>query len=191
MTGLPLVVGIGHKARSGKDTAADTLVNVYSYTKVCLADPVRDLAYELFPNTRKAVDQFGWEQAKSQPHVRETLQNIGTACKHVFGDDFWSQQTKNKIIEIVDQGGRAVVPDVRFPVEAKMIRSLQGFLMKIHRPDRPHISREHHVSETALNDFTDWDYILHNNRDVHYLQETVIEAVSVGGLTMSEVLFDD
>ena len=60
----------------------------------------------------------------------------------VLEDDFW------------------VVTDVRFPSEADAIREHGGILIRVNR-DTGYV--DNHPSETALDDYMDFDYIITND----------------------------
>ena len=55
-----------------------------------------------------------------------------------------------------------IITDVRFPNEAKAIKDRGGILIRINRPQL--IERDfEHLSETALDDYNGFDYVIENN----------------------------
>lgn len=68
-----------------------------------------------------------------------------------------------------------IICDVRFPNEATAIWENNGFCVKIVRPQAQNSScNAGHLSETAMDEWSDWFYIIHNNRDgLHFLYEEV------------------
>src|SRR4051794_16838163 len=79
------LVGLTGYARSGKDTAAQVLINK-GFNRVAFADPMKNMLYALNPivvecselRLREIVDRDGWEGAKRLSEVRELLQRVGT-----------------------------------------------------------------------------------------------------------------
>lgn len=78
-----------------------------------------------------------------------------------------------------------VIPDVRFPNETQAIRNRGGALIRVDRPcwycgkytnpecDSIYHSMDKHESETALNEWTDWDFIIRNNYGFEELYKDV------------------
>ena len=146
------LVGLGHQARQGKDLAADAIVAAFGADarRFAFADAVRALARVEYRMT-----------AKDAP----LLQQIGVGRRNI-DPDIWVRTVAWAIADwMADRNGRpgvAVIPDSRFPNEARFIRAHQGLLLRIVRygadgqrfvaSDRPAT----HISETALNagDFT-------------------------------------
>lgn len=189
MVNGPLVIGIGHVARVGKDTAADALCRDLGFVRRALADPLKELAMRTDPlvtsTTRTqntnighgrlawVVQGMGWEGAKdSYVEVRRFLQNLGVAARDTFGPTFWVDQ----LVSWIERSGhdRIVVPDVRFPNEAEAIREAGGLLVRI---DRPGVRGDGHVSETALRDWDGWDHVFVNDRYPIDLQTDIVNWV--------------
>lgn len=184
------LVGIGHVARTGKDTAANALSRDLGFKRVAFADKLKELALKADPIVTPSPQTTnigagrgrlswvvqgvgGWEEAKNvYPEVRKFLQNLGLGARELFGQDFWVQQalqTKYGIdIDIV-------VSDVRFLSEAHAVKEAGGYLIRI---DRPGHSAHGHVSETELVDFEGWDAIIKNEGSVQDLEDDVIRIVT-------------
>lgn len=135
---VPLVevVGITGYARSGKDSVAATLAG-RGYTRLALADGVRAAAERLNPIfDRRPLSTWlaalGWETTKtSVPGVREYLQALGTEVgREMLGVDVWTRAAERRMWD----GGRFVVPDVRFASEAAWVRSFGGTVWRVERP---------------------------------------------------------
>lgn len=55
-----------------------------------------------------------------------------------------------------------IVTDTRFPDEAEAIKSRDGLLLRVNRfPQRVVVNE--HISETALDDYQDWDFVISND----------------------------
>lgn len=77
----PIVIGITGIAGSGKDTAANILVANHGFTRIALADPIKDLFDRLSGPTRqlhKELEAAGRSQ-------RWAWQVIGTECRESIG----------------------------------------------------------------------------------------------------------
>ena len=147
-----VIIGLTGYAQSGKDSVANILVQVYGFTRVAFADPIRDLLYETNPMLKEGyrvqglVDVYGWDKVKvDYPEARDLLQRLGVGARKTFGDMFWVQQALRK----VSFEGNYVIPDVRFPNEAKAIRQYDN--AQVWRIKRNGVLPVNlHVSETAM-----------------------------------------
>jgi hypothetical protein len=145
------VMGLHGLPGSGKDTFADEFVRVLGEhgvraVKLHLADPLRDVAEAAFGSRyetqaeKAALDTFWKDRLPHDPHTmdgpkelwlgaepitgRRILQFIGTDLfrKHVH-PDFWCVRLEQRVAAL--RGVQAiVVPDVRFPNEANLIRRM-------------------------------------------------------------------
>lgn len=70
-----------------------------------------------------------------------------------------------------------LVPDTRFPNELDFIRSLpRGKGWRVFNPRIP-VEENPHVSETALDDISDWDWVFDNDSSLDELRVKVYDAV--------------
>lgn len=76
-----------------------------------------------------------------------------------------------------------IITDVRFPNEAKAIKNRGGILIRIERDyvlrGGPEDPKNQHPSETALDDYQDWDYIIQNDGTIEDLIEKVKEILII------------
>lgn len=181
-----MIVGIGHVARVGKDTAAQALCRDLGFRRIGFADKLKDLAMEADPmifanqmtnvgvgsgHLRKIVVSHGWERTKdSFTEARSFLQNLGVGARKIFGPNFWVEQA----LAGVSPEDNIVVPDVRFFEELEAIRALGGKTIRITRPGRLATG---HVSEIALCEFDDWDATIDNNGSVIELEGKIVGTV--------------
>jgi hypothetical protein len=176
------VLGISGWARSGKDTAADYLVENHGYMKVSFSTPMKEAMYRLNPritvnevqNTalRIGVDIYGWEGLKDRsPDIRGLLQRFGTEIgREMFDENFWVDYALNSIPD----GGKAVISDVRYPNEADAIRQLGG---KVYRVERDGVfAANEHASEHALDAYK-FDGKIQNNGTIQGLQQNVEQQI--------------
>lgn len=138
------------------------------------ADPLKIIAMQLFGLTEKQC--YGTDEDKNThtnimwtnlPNVnhdeslgamtaREFLQYFGTdICRHIK-PDIWVESCINRMLESGTE--LAIVPDVRFPNEAEAIKKAGGKVIRLTRS--PH--EDQHESETALNDYNEFDHIIDN-----------------------------
>lgn len=183
----PFIVGLGHVAQVGKDTAAAALCRDLGFVKVGFADQLRELAMKADPLVTSSVrtinkdvghgryawvvQGMGYEPAKNTyPEVRRFLQNLGAGAREVFGLDFWIDQAMARARKYE----RVVIPDVRYLNEAESIHAAGGVLIRI---DRPGKVAHGHVSETELAGWDGWDETFVNATDVQALQANVVAFV--------------
>ncbi|MFF4054647.1 hypothetical protein ACFYZ0_02525 [Streptomyces sp. NPDC001708] len=175
-----LIVGLSGYSRSGKNSAAEALVQ-YGWRQAAFADKLREFLLAVDPvipgpygtgNLRLSIliREAGWEYAKDHyPEVRALLQRTGTeAGRKLLGPNVWVDALFE---EHADASG-LVVPDVRFPNEAKAIADRGGVLIRVVRPGvgpaKDKAGRVHE-SEEAL-DYWKFDHMLVNDgsvRDLH------------------------
>ena len=183
-----MIIGISGKAGSGKDTAAKMLEVLY-------ANP--DISYEDFANKRyknfadiqivhfadslketaQVLFRIGeWETNTQEGKkttinwigktVRELLQGIGQGLRDAIDFDLWV-----KILFANTKGwSNYIIADVRYPNEIKAIKERNGILLRI---DRKGAGAGNHSSETALDDYKEWDVHIENNNSIEDLFEAM------------------
>ena len=153
------------KARSGKDTAADVILKKYNGIPFAFADDVKKIAY----------NHFGWHGEKDELG-RKLLQDIGTTGRN-YNRDLWANKTVDMIQEwsLQSSGNQlAVVTDTRYPNEIQRIKHEFTDVVTI-RITRDSVEKLKHPSETALDQWTDWDYLVGNNGSLEEFQEKILE----------------
>lgn len=194
MTSLPPIIGLSGKARSGKDTVADMLVQQYGYVRVSWATALK-----------KAVkDLFGWTEDHVNGHLKEVLddywgmsprvvmQRFGTeGMRTVFGEGFWIRVMERQLERIRAEQWpagmrlnalRFVIPDTRFPNEAGAIHEWGGQVWRLERLDgRPEIAG--HSSEVALDNYKDFDWTIHAVTGVPALQSIAADVLTAASDT--------
>jgi hypothetical protein len=131
---LPPVVAFTGVAGSGKSTATKYLVERHGYTLVKFAGPLKDMMRaigfgdeELEGDLKETANivLFG----KTPRHAMQTLgTEWGRNCIH---PDFWVGLWEDRVLGVLNGGGRVVVDDCRFQNEAKFIRKHGGDIYKI------------------------------------------------------------
>jgi len=166
--GKEMIIGLSGYARSGKDTAADRLVEHHMFTRYSFAAPMKEAMYKLNPivssdeignfRYKDLVDAYGLDKSKEDaPEIRRLLQVFGTEIgRDMFGINFWVDLTLNSVKE-----DRVVISDVRFKNEADAIKRIGGQVWRINRSGVGPVTN--HSSETDLD-----DYNFHNIIDNDY-----------------------
>lgn len=152
-----MIIGLSGYGRSGKDSVAQILGDVYDFKRYAFADAVRDMAlaidpwveipYHGFRRLAYVVDDLGWEQAKAYSDVRSSLQHIGMAGRKEIHEDVWLDIVRERVAD--DNLPGAVITDVRFGNEADWI-DRDGFLVRVSRPGYGPVNGHH--SETEVDD---------------------------------------
>ena len=189
------IIGFAGKKRSGKDTAFDALKGMDA-KRYAFADMLKEACKMLFGLTeeqaygdkRETLTEILWENipenikdkysiGKDKIHMnaREILQIFGTeVCRRMFDDEIWINATFRQIKK--DKPELAVITDVRFPNEANAILEKNGGIFKVIRPSQT--SGDGHESETALDNYHEWDAILVNDGSIECFEGKVKKTVS-------------
>ena len=145
-----MIVGICGLIGSGKDTIADYLIRKHDFEKISFADKLKDSVSVMFDWDRELLDgktdeSRAWREEVDEYWSKETgetitprlvLQLFGTECmRDGFYDGIWVSLTKKKILD--NPGKNFVIPDVRFPNEAKMLYEIKGQVWRVKRGQDP------------------------------------------------------
>lgn len=158
-----LVLGLGQKARHGKDTAAAWLVKMSGATRFAFSDAL--YAYARVEHGMTTKDAPLLQKIGVQMRERDPL----TWVKALYYDIL----TKEPKI--------AVITDVRFPNEAAFIKSVGGYTCKVSRFNEdgtPFVTTDrdpNHTSETALDGHA-WDFAIQaRTGDITTLHEKIMD----------------
>ncbi|MFE0447354.1 deoxynucleotide monophosphate kinase family protein [Streptomyces fungicidicus] len=172
-------IGLIGKARSGKDTAAQRMIQTSAYTRLAFADPLKEALLRLDPmvsmwgdSLKDVVLEEGWEGAKRYPEVRRLLQNYGQTIREL-DPEFWVRELSRKVAAAHAWNLPVVVTDVRYRNEAEALQRAGFYMVHVVRPDNPGIGEAGtHASETELDDWVP-DIILRNTGTVETFQRNV------------------
>jgi hypothetical protein len=187
------VIGLGHKARNGKDTTAAVFQDYFgsSCRRYAFADPLRAICRVVYGMTDKdapllqIVGTEIFRQGKTRARTSDGREVMHPRGLDAAPDpDVWVRTTFSTIGE--QQPLVAVISDVRFPNEAEMVKQMGGTLIKCVRrtqDGRQYIdpSRdESHPSETALDTYDNWDYEIEASsvKDLEYQAVLICEQVA-------------
>jgi len=108
---------------------------------------------------------------------REFLQFLGTDVMRKIYARVWCDSLMNTIL--AEQSELSLVCDVRFPDEAECIKSNGGKVVRLLRD----VSGSEHESEIALDDYSDFDFVLDNKElTVQEMGAQLIEYVNTLGV---------
>jgi hypothetical protein len=145
-----MIIGFVGFIGSGKDTAADYLVNFHGFRRDSFANTLKDAVSAVFGwdrvllegrttqarEWREQIDPW-WAERLNMPKLtpRWVLQYWGTeVCRQGFHDDVWIASLENKMRKTTDN---IVISDVRFPNEIKAIKNAGGKVVRVVRGDDP------------------------------------------------------
>lgn len=145
-----MIIGICGLIGCGKGTVGDILVEEYGFTKLSFADKLKDGVATVFNWDRAMLEgdtdeSREWREKQDDFWTRETgrtitprivLQEFGTDCmRHGFDDGIWVNLVKQELVR--NPRKNFVIPDVRFPNEANMIKSIHGEVWCVKRGQDP------------------------------------------------------
>ena len=172
MAGKTISVGISGRARTGKNTLAQMIVDNLdthpkNYKIVAVADPIKNMILHMVPNA-DAECLWGQSELRATPlpgnlvdidgkslTYRRALMDIGSLGRQ-YNPDIWlnalvQDAKKNDNLEAY------IVADLRFPNEINYLKDHNFFMVRIKRADIPDIND---VSETAQLEIPD-DFFHH------------------------------
>ncbi|MBU6389791.1 hypothetical protein KGQ71_04750 [Patescibacteria group bacterium] len=165
--GKHLIIGISGKPHAGKDTVASMIEKEFPGIYRINFSAAITKEYDANHGTRTSVD----EQEKDRH--RAGISDL--AHKRRLEDpEYWVKRT------LVDDRP-LLVAGVRAVAEADAVKRTDGFLVRVVVSEATlrqrmgqHYDRDiNHVVENHLNDYTDWDYIIHNDGTLEDLEEAV------------------
>jgi dephospho-CoA kinase len=150
------------KAGAGKTTAAEYLVEKCGYRRLSFAAPLKEIAVRIW--------------GKEAMTDRAKLQGLGVAVREIEEDswcDMLTRQVRDLRASVAGGTQPFVVDDCRFPNEYWALKELGFVVVRIWAPRNARVvrlrgngklqdeSQLEHVSETALDDFSE-DYDIAN-----------------------------
>lgn len=188
-----MIIGLSGYSGSGKDTAADVLVEQCGFVKVAFADKLRSALYTLNPivvadqehhgmlpvnysgpvyrRLSSIIDEYGWDGYKKSPfsnEIRKLIQTFGTDIgRDMIGENVWVNAT----LESLPESGDIVITDIRFENEMNAVLSMpNSTVWRVVRPGSGPVNN--HVSETSL-DTKHFEVVLYNDGDIEEFRNNV------------------
>jgi len=177
------IIGILGRKGSGKDTAANYIVDKFNFTKIAFADPLKNICAQLFDfdyeqlygDKKEIFDDF-W---KVTP--RSVFQFIGTdlfrnqmhSIIPNINSTFWIKVLEKKYLDNIarDPNFKLVISDVRFQDEIDMIKKFNGYIIKLERNFSIHTFP--HISEDGIDNISSYDYSIDNNYSIIKLHQNI------------------
>lgn len=175
------VVMISGKARSGKDYIANKLKESLeekgmTVCKFALADELKRYLCILFDITLDELNDLKNSEVKFTSNgltMRQLLQKLGTDVfvKNI-DEQFWIKKAAERIVK--EDCDVSIITDFRYPFEIDLIdqcvfKSSKYYFLKLIRINNDEkIKSFEHPSETALDDFDEFDIII-DNKDYSYI----------------------
>jgi rhodanese-related sulfurtransferase len=169
------LVGLVGLRRSGKDTAADALVDL-GYENVKFAGALKamlktylryvgvpeSIIYDVIEGFQKETP-VKWFEGNT---TRFAMQTLGTEWgRDLIGESIWIHAA----IDRARQFEKVVISDVRFPNEVDAVRNAGGKIVKIYRPG---LVVDSHLSESLIAEL-DYDFEIANDSTIEVFQEKV------------------
>jgi len=133
-----LLIGLGAKAKIGKDFIAKELAKFYDVERIAFADTLKESVAKLL-ESNGLMDKLGmsYEELEQTPDLKEKIRPLLVALgstMRAFDEAHWINQAL---------GGKefkheiTIVTDVRFPNEVKAIKDLSGYFINIKTDTEP------------------------------------------------------
>lgn len=162
-------ITLSGKQFCGKDTVAKILLDrLPSFHRIGLADAIK-LKYS--ERTGLTLEEIEKNKSKYRPDLI-ALGNEGRA----INPDYW-------LNTIIEKDENIIVPDVRMPHEVEVFKAAGAFCIRVEassaaRSKRGALTREDDYTETALDNFDNWNYIIKNEGSYEELVENSEQLIS-------------
>lgn len=173
----PLIFIISGKAHSGKDLTGEIIVNFleskhYKVTKMQYAKYIK----------MYVKDYFGWD-GNEETKPRDLLQSLGTEIRNTYNKPLFFI---NRIIEDIDilsnYFDAFVITDARTENELTIIKDNyeKVITIRINRnvDNGLTIEQKNNYTETALDNYNNYDYIIENNSSIEDLKNKIIKILN-------------
>jgi len=185
-----MIISLSGKIGSGKDTVAKIIQDItptYEWKVKKFAGKLKEVATILSGVEIEKWEDQEFKQSQMSEEwgmtYRDFLQKIGTeAMREGLHTNTWVSAlfADYKIMLYpfnctIDKHGELpnwIITDTRFPNEMEAVRNHVGIAIKVVRESGNTIGTTHE-SETALDNYNDWDYVIENNGTIDDLKQKV------------------
>jgi hypothetical protein len=193
------LIGLGGVATSGKDAAADFLVE-HGWFKTYMSKPLERALLAVNPDVNVAWDKWqagtwpkdtlmfthyisykslhelvGYDVSKCCTSVRGLLQRLGTEVgRDMIDQNLWVDLAFREVDEHLDAGESVAITGIRFVNELEALHGRGGLSVWVERGLSPVNS---HVSDNALT-AKDFQVVLSNNGTLEDLKKQVLALVT-------------
>ena len=172
------IIMIGGKARSGKDTFTDFLLEELKEKKACRIQISSYIKYY-------AMKYFGWD-GEEETKPRDLLNKLATEIiREKIDPDFHINRLIQDIEVLSHFYDIFIVSDVRLPSEIEKVKEKFSDVVTVkllRESDELNESQKTHITETALDNYEGFDYVIDNNGTLNQLQEKALKLIE-GELT--------
>lgn len=166
----PPIIGLSGKKRSGKDSVAKYLTEIFTPHKcvsIAFADSLKE---EVAKACGVTVDFL----EINKDIFRPILQWWGTEFRReLTSRTYWIEKVLRKLADIQDyHNTTAIIPDLRYKNEMECLEELGAILIRIERPNYTDTKHSQHASETEL-DGTKFDLTVVNDGTLEQLRDKV------------------
>jgi len=146
-------------------------INLYTDTREHMIAP------DALDDIDKTIDQLkikddNWYEDKTEI-TRVILQLYGTDIfRNRVDDNWWVKQMKDRVL--ASDSDIILITDTRFPneIEGMYDDSYETVAIRIQRNINTQERIASHASETSLDTWTEWDYVVENNGALQHLKES-------------------
>ena len=164
------IIVISGKQYSGKDTLAKILLEGLSdFVRVGIGDAIK-IKYA-------SDNNLTFDEVEKNKHIyRSDLIKLGNWGR-AQDSDYW---LKN----IVAMKQNVIIPDVRLVHEVEVFKSFNAFCIRVeasfeNRSKRAVITNADDLTETALDNYDKWDFVVDNNSDYEHLKKQSNEILAI------------
>lgn len=182
---MKTIILISGKMRSGKNTFSSFLKDLFNKefktTEMAFADDLKLFCYEKFDGLNKAMNYTykNWDTFKDDV-TRAILQSVGTNIMQEYVDkDFWIKKLIAKLDDL--EKDIFLITDLRYEHELERVaewaeknqHKIYTIRINSARLQKEHSKKlEEHTSETALDDYPNFSYIVENNEGIEVLKDS-------------------
>lgn len=132
---FPRFIGLCGRSGAGKDVVAGHLVSKFGYRRIAVADHLKRVTLLAFGMTDEQL--WGANRNTIDPRwgstPREIYQRLGDALRTIHPEAL-IMPWRDCLSSAASRDERIVVPDVRMPAEADVLKSFGGVVWRIVRP---------------------------------------------------------
>jgi hypothetical protein len=132
-----------------------------------------DFLGKVYNTEKEAQEAISMNYAIQELTPRLLMQLLGTECgRNLIHPNIWVNAVMRNYR--FSPSINWIITDVRFPNEAKAVIDRGGLLFRIERPGIPLLD---HASETALDQYDDWNEVIYNDSSLIELEEKIQKLV--------------
>ncbi len=171
------VIMLAGKARVGKNTFGDNLKSELEKDNLRVATTMYAKYLKMY-----AKEIYGWN-GEEETKPRDFLQSCGNYVRIDLGKfDFFVKRMLEDIEIYLHYADIVIINDVRFPIEIEMIKDVYkkdaiSILMTRNEDNDLNEIQRKHLTEVALDEYKNYDYVIENNGTLEELNEKAIELV--------------